>query len=89
MITYQDWYDRTPRRYFWLDADSLAGLNSLSRVWRLRNACEVPMTRLNLTGDRPLTLRQARKLARWWQNNGWSANLRRVGRFFEVTASKQ
>lgn len=30
---------------------------------------------LELTGDQPLPIHEARKLARWWHQNGWSADL--------------
>jgi len=43
--------------------------------------------RLNLTGDRPLTRREALKLARWWA--GWgSVTLTKQGRLWGVTASR-
>lgn len=44
---------------------------------------------LDLTGDRPLTLREARKLARWWnQNSLYDCTLTRVRRNrFHVTAT--
>jgi hypothetical protein len=43
---------------------------------------------LDLTGDRPLKKRDAVLLARWWHRNGWSATIRRQGRFFAVLASR-
>jgi hypothetical protein len=45
--------------------------------------------RLDLTGDRPLTLREARKLRAWWQGF-WSVELIRVARNrFNVIATKR
>lgn len=46
--------------------------------------------KLDLTGDRPLTRAEARKLKRWWESNGWSVSLSKVSnnRFF-VKASKE
>ena len=43
---------------------------------------------LDLTGDRPLKKRDAVLPARWWHRDGWSATIRRQGRFFAVVASK-
>lgn len=46
------------------------------------------MRRLDLTGDRPLTLREARKLRAWWQGL-WSVDLIKVRHNrFRVIASK-
>lgn len=44
--------------------------------------------RLDLTGDRPLPLREARKLKRWWESGDWSVDMSKAspGRFY-VTAS--
>lgn len=58
------------------------------RAWG-RTAKRNPGSVIDLTGDRPLTLRDARKLARWWQANGFSASLRKVGPDrFSVKASR-
>ena len=56
----------------------------------IRVSCKTRMRRLDLTGDRPLTFREARKLKRWWHRNLWSANLIKVSRNrFAVIALKE
>jgi len=44
---------------------------------------------LDLTGDRPLTYREARKLKHWWEGGIWSCDMIRVRRNrFRVIASR-
>lgn len=45
--------------------------------------------RLDLTTDRPLPLKEARKLKRWWEGHGWSVELFKKPRgLFGVVATK-
>lgn len=55
---------------------------------RVRKEAE-ERTAHDLTGDRPLALPEARKLARWWQGNGWSATISPAGRFYSVKATRR
>lgn len=46
------------------------------------------MKLLDLTGDRPLTRCEARRLANWWNASGWTAVIKPVGRYFGVIAER-
>lgn len=70
---------------FVLGASALAGSDARPRHLRT----------IRLTADQPLPIGEARKLARWWHRDGWSADLAYAWntqggtRLFHVTAMKE
>ena len=65
--------------WFALGAAGALAAVAMEKGWRMAEgsrALDDPETvKLDLTGDGWLTLREARKLARWWTGRGWSSEI--------------
>jgi len=77
----QNFFDQPGKKRVQVDSEDLEALSKVGG--------EFGKT-LDLTGDRPLPLSEARKLKRHWEGMGWSADLKNLGdgKLFGVSATK-